>query len=227
MSIGLQNNHFLSCAWVFLPEGFTQFLPTRCILLETHLCAKTALGPRVHQDSFQSKIDIYHKSYYIQNTYAHTNKHIDNTNLWGIVVIHFGPEKEKSVSHRDMSPTHRETLAIIHHGEAKGMTVISSKSNVIDYTYVNKHTVSVPGEKIVPSFRSSEYCTTGTCGKIIFLDNTETKVTRINATNSTTWTIHNARTWVHHAPSRIHVWCYTHQSLLFFCKRNIYNFCWI
>ena len=89
-----------------------------------------------------------------------------------------------------MSPTHRETLAIIHHGEAKGMTVISSKSNVIDHTYVNKHTV--PGEKIVPSFGSYEHCTTGTFGFFFFLDNIATKVTRINATNSTIWTIHNA-----------------------------------
>ena len=70
-----------------------------------------------------------------------------------------------------MSPTHRETLAIIHHGEAKGMTVISSKSNVIDYIYVNKR--AVPGEKIVSSFGSSEYCTTGKCGKIIFLGNND------------------------------------------------------
>ena len=78
-------------------------------------------------------------------------------------MIHFGlKKKEKSVSSRDMSPTHRETLAIIHHGEAKGMTVISSKSNVIDYTYVNKR--AVQGEKIVPSFGSPEHCITSMCG---------------------------------------------------------------
>ena len=54
--------------------------------------------------------------------------------------------------------------------------------------------------------------------------NIATKVTRINATNSTIWNIHNAHTWAHHSLGNIHVWCDTYQSLLFFCKKNIYNF---
>ena len=103
------------------------------------------------------------------------------------------------------------------------MTVISSESNVIDYTYVNQR--PVPGEKIVPSFGSPEHCMTSMCGNFFFFDNTATKVTNINATNSTIWTIHNAHTWVHLALCQTHVWCDTHQSLFFLCKKNIYNFC--